>query len=80
MCIRDSTISGNSAKWDVGALQGANGLEFINNRGGVLIENNSVDGVAGAMLCLSIHSIYSLLIAAMSASDREIACAASFPA
>ncbi|WP_418391410.1 hypothetical protein [Akkermansia sp.] len=40
------TISGNSAKWDVGALQGANGLEFINNRGGVLIENNSVDGVA----------------------------------
>ena len=53
------TISGNSAKWDVGALQGANGLEFINNRGGVLIENNSVDGVAGAMLLYYKDAVFS---------------------
>ena len=53
------TISGNAAKWDVGALQGANGLEFINNRGGVRIENNSVDGVAGAMLLYYKDAVFS---------------------
>lgn len=53
------TISGNSAKWDVGALQAANGLEFINNRGGVLIENNAVDGTAGAMLLYYKDAVFS---------------------
>lgn len=53
------TISENTAKWDVGALQANNGLEFINNRGGVLIENNAVDGVAGAMYLAFHDAVFS---------------------
>lgn len=53
------TISGNTAQWDVGALQAANGVEFINNRGGVLIENNSVGGTAGALFIYYKDAVFS---------------------
>lgn len=53
------TISGNTAQWDVGALQAANGVEFINNRGGVLIENNSVGGTAGAIFIYYKDAVFS---------------------
>lgn len=53
------TLSGNTAKWDVGVLQAANGVEFINNRSGVLIENNTADGTGGAILLYHKDAVFS---------------------